>query len=345
MLDSTDSTTETEAEEKEPLSVRGAIEAAIEEHSAPEEPETAPEPVLAETGDEESKPAEEVDAPVTFPASLRADERAQLMTLPKEAQRKVADVLARRESDVVRYLHQKSQEIAQKERNYQSLDAALEPVAQDWKLRGIDPAAKIKTYVEFEQLLERQPERAVAWLADEYAVDLRALMQARASTPQVDPRVKDLESKVNELTQTLTSREQAQKNAESQKLVQQMQSWATAADHNGQLLRPYAVEMLGQIASQADAIMDANPGASVEAALNHAYEQLLWANPQTRQVLLSQQVEAEKRKLQESQKARVQAARNRAVSVAGTSVATNGNSNTQKRSIRETIEAAMRGEI
>lgn len=325
-------------------SLRATIEAAAEEHFSADEKPAAPEPVSAEQGEAQEQPEDE-SPPVTFPASLRADEREEFLRLPKEAQRKVADLLSRRESDLVRHLHQKTQELAQKERVYQSLTSALEPVSQEWKLRGIDPAKKIQTYVEFESLLEREPDRAVAWLADEYAVDLRALVAKKsASAAQVDPRVKDLEAKVNELTGQITSQQVAATEAENQRLVATMHSWASQTDASGKPMRPFASDLLGSIANVADGIIEASPGVSVHEALDKAYEQVLWANPQTRQVLLQQQIEAVKQQHQKTKTDRVAAAKSKAVSVTGSSVS-NGHVNQPKRSIRETIEAAMRGEI
>ncbi len=129
-----------------------------------------------------------------------------------------------------------------------------------------------------------------AQVAQQYGVDLRAFApqigqppgQMPAPQPAADPRVDQL---IGQLNQERQQRAQFEQSA----LEGTVTNWMSAADPQGQPLRPYLGDVMNEMNALVPQIRQANPSLNHEQVLQQAYETATWGNPEIRQLLLQAQ--------------------------------------------------------
>lgn len=161
-----------------------------------------------------------------------------------------------------------------------------------------------------------QKQQAIASIAQEYGVDLRALVQPGAEgAPQPAPPPPG-DPRVDQIYQYLTQQEQQRAQAEAREREMAVSNWANAKDAAGNPLRPYVDDVASEMSAYMPLIRQAKPGASHADILQEAYEQACWANPEVRQLLLrEQQTAAEAKRLADSQQRVAEAKRAASVNV------------------------------
>jgi len=143
----------------------------------------------------------------------------------------------------------------------------------------------------------QQKLQTIAGIARQFNIDLAPLLQpqvgadgkpvAAPTQPQVlqDPRVDQLLTMMNQ-------REQAS-------LEGTVTNWMNEADAQGNPVRPYLGDVMGQMGALVPQIRQANPSLAHEQVLQQAYEQAIWGNPEIRPLLMNRQAqgasEAERR--------------------------------------------------
>lgn len=114
--------------------------------------------------------------------------------------------------------NKKSQELGdwkQHRNQYNQYQQAIQPVLNDWRMAGIDPAIKVAQYVSYEQALKQDPTGTLLKLAAENGVNLE---EAFAEQPYIDPTVRTLQQQNSQLQQ------------QQQQQSQQFQQWQQAQD-------------------------------------------------------------------------------------------------------------------
>lgn len=235
-------------------------------------------------------------AGVNPPAGWSAAAKAMWAQLPPAVQAAVS----RRESEVSQGFQQ-----------YEGLGRVLAPMQQALQMRGVTPAAYVQQLIQAESLLANPATRAQAfdYLFRTYGYQPQAQHQTHATDPaqagQVDPTQAALYQQVQNLTNGFNSII-AQRQAEERQIIGEIQQRAStdvAAFRNDAKNEFFDIvqDDIRRIYETAAATQQPMQ------PLAQVYEQAVWANPQTRPVLLAR--EAQKRETA-TQQAASQAAAN-----------------------------------
>lgn len=182
----------------------------------------------------------------------------------------------------------------------------------------------------------KDPMGFIQWFAQNNRIDLSGLVSpAQQQQPAVDPQLQQLLSpvlnKITSLEQTIQQRQQYEAQ-QSQAQVQQELN-AFLSDHQNY---PYAQDVRRQMG----VLMDAAAQEGRTLTLKEAYDQAVWANPQTRSQLLAQQAQQSTQQLQAAAQQKRQLSSGIA-GAPGTAQPLNGITN-PKATVRDDVIAAMR---
>jgi hypothetical protein len=326
-----------EQAEAEP-SLRETLEAAVEEH--PFEGETPTTEVKTEVSAPESKP-QEVKPPVApvqegkpvqgkpvapgapqelkAPAQWKPDVREHWNKLPRAVQEEIT----RRESDSLRLIGS----VGPKIRVADEVASELSPFVSRLQENGVPPMAFVKDlFTTVKSLAGGDPvtkAEVVANIVQSYNVDLRALDQALTRRVSAPPEVHQARQMMARM-----SHQQAYQQAS-----QEEQSMAAA----GQAIAEFGADPRHEFLSDVrDMMADLVESGKVD-NLEDAYTAAVWANPNTRRILLQREAQS-----------RVQGKTNRAAAARRASSAVHGSPATMgaaqmngSMSLRESIEHAF----
>lgn len=343
-----------EAPEQEPTlreTIESAVDASEAEQSAqpgsppagqpaPAAPVVAPTVPTAPTGPEGAKPAAAPGTPAAAagtpsgaqaasvelkaPNQWKPHVREKWNTLPREVQEEVL----RRESDNLRLIGS----VGQKIRMADEIGQHLAPFAERLQETGASPQAFMAdVFSTVKSLSSGTPqERAevVANIVQSYGIDLRMLdsvLAQRLSAPPPDPRVIEAQRRAMAAESQLTRHN----------MVREQQVQQTAATTLTSFAADPKNEFFGDVRELMADLIESGRATSLE----DAYAASVWANPDTRKILL--QREAEQRAAQKQQRAA--GARLASSSVHGTPRGSGAGAplGSPNMSLRETIAAAM----
>lgn len=122
----------------------------------------------------------------------------------------------------------------------------------------------------------------------------KALGNAQPSQPTQpqsfnDPRVDQLVAKLEEQERARQADEVRRRDEESRVSNAATERFLTAKDDKGQALYPFVDNVLDDMSARVGILRGQNPSIGHEEILKQAYEASVWANPETRAVLMSQQ--------------------------------------------------------
>lgn len=279
-----------------------------------------PEPQTTEAGKEQAAtPA------IRPPASWDAAAKAQFASLPQWA----IDQITKRESDVDKGFAQHQS----KAERFNALEQLLAPRRERFALAGINETQAVQALFAAQDMLERSPVEAIAYLARQYGVDL-----ARYANPQggqqpqqqLSPQFAQMANRLN----TLEAQAAQQQQASQQAKYAQIQADIAAVRNDPKNLYFDNVErhMAALITSgQATSIQD-------------AYDKAVWADPQIRSLLMKAQQDEADKAAKEAASAKARAARHASGSVTGSP--TPGSSPAQQSgsvgSVGDDLRAAFR---
>lgn len=268
--------------------------------AAPES--TAPAPVEAaeeqvnETPDQgttkEAEPA--IAQPVEPPSRWSAEDKAAFAALSPEAQK----LVLKRESDVEKHLTQKSQEFADKSKPYESLEQVIAPRRQAWAMNGMTEAQAINQLFALSDFASRTPEQFMQWFAQQNGIDLSKAGGNEGEQHYVDPAIAAMQQKLNAI-------EQHTQNLENQRFQTAIEQFKAEPGH----------EHFDDVREHMAALLESRKAKDMK----DAYDQAVWANPETRgKLLAAKESEAEAKRLADAKEAAAKAKK-----AAGTRV--NGN--------------------
>lgn len=128
-----------------------------------------------ETPATEAKPAEQPG--LEPPAAWSAAAKAAWATVPRDLQEEVL----KRERDVAQGFEAKAKDA----KRYEPLEQVIAPMRAKWQMRGMSEAQAIGSLIGAAELLENDPQRGFALLAQQFGVNLATLAQQPAA--QIDP--------------------------------------------------------------------------------------------------------------------------------------------------------------
>lgn len=305
------------------------IEPAEGESSVADDIRSAMNELSAEPEDTLSEPIEEVAEEevevIEPPQHWSEQDKALFKGAPPDVQRWMLDRHKSMEADHTR----KTQEIADFKREYGAVREILTPFQEQMQSLNLSSSDVIQRWAQAEQYLQTSPAEAIAWLAENYGVDLSQLGQQSAKPG--DPRYTALEQKLAALESNLTQRQQAEQKQKQQTILSQIQEFAGEKDGD-QLKHPHFEAVMQDMVSLANAERSAGRAPD----LAKLYETAIWANPTVREQLLADQRKASEQQALEAAKKKAAAARKAGSSITG---APSGGSAPASRTLREELEA------
>lgn len=217
---------------------------------------------------ETATPEKPSTAPTEMPTSWSADAKAEWSKLSPAVQQAVL----KREAEI----NEGGRRWSEEKRTY---DDMLAPVRQQAQRAGVDEREGLNRLLAANDYLERDPQNAIRWLAKAYGVDLNAPQGEPNPQPQptADPRI-------TQLHQTVTS---LQQEAHARKLADANSAIATVSKD-----KPHWAEVEADLPRFLTIVNQTKPTASHADKLQEAYDMAVWANPATREKLLSAQTAA-----------------------------------------------------
>ena len=321
-------------------SFEGEAEAEAPEAEAdtlPEPPEQQPEADEADdepdeaTDDEaEDEPAEaaELEA-LPAPNHWPKDFAAKFEALDAPAQHMFMERYKDLEGDYTK----KTQAIAKYKKRQDAFDEIMQPFKGDFERAGMDDVGAVRQLLAAHDYLRKDPQNAIAWLANQYGVDTSAIGNDPAAEDEfADPLVKQLQQQVAQLTgfiQNQQTQQQSHEQASTQSFIDQ---FAAETDASGNPAHPHfetVRSVMGSLISSGNAT-----------DLKSAYDMAVYANPELRQAELERvaakqsQAKVKTEAVQKAKKAQRSKVRGSATPAAQALPA--------NASIRDTINASIR---
>lgn len=296
------------------------------EETPQEGAETTSEDVKAtETTETPKEPQEAAEQALEAPQHWPANDRELFGKQPKEVQTWLLNRHKAMEADYTR----KTQEVAPMRRLKEGLDEVFAPFREKMALDGIDEMGAIKQLVAAHTYLQRSPQEAIGWLAQQYGIDLNQVVQG-AGEETLPPQFAKLQESVQRqeriIQETLQRQEKEQLNAN----LSQVEQFADQKDAQGKPLHPHFDDVAQDVAKMLKAGIAEN--------LQDAYDRAVYANPQVRQKVLAAQ-EAERRVKDEAERKKKAAeAKQAGFDVKGEGAA--GAVSAESQSLRASLEKA-----
>jgi len=196
----------------------------------------------------------------------------------------------------------------------------IEPLEQRFQLQGVDPRAGLQQMVAVSDYLQRDPDQAMMWLAQQfkprdvkafvqnlaqqYGVDLGGIAQ---SQPWVDPaiegRIKPLEEANRFLVEQRQREYQYQQQVAQNQIVGAIRAFRDTVDDQGNPKYPHYEQLensMTAILSSGGAVL---PDGRRSLELHDLYEAALWLNPKLREeAIKSRASQADHNAVQEAQR-------------------------------------------
>lgn len=260
--------------------------------------------------------AEPAKPPRQFPKTWKPALQDKFNTLDDE----IYEEISRRESDMFKGLEQ----YQAKARRADEFERALQPFMATISSMGIAPEQAIQGLLASDHRLRYsnplEKRAAILKMAQDYGIDLN---EAAQGMPQIDPQYAALQQNYSRLENQLQTMLRQQQMMEQQSLQKQIQEFASKNPHFEAVKEDMAALLQAGRASD----------------LQEAYDRAVWANPDTRKSMQTEQSAAAQAAERERAQKAATAARTAAVSVTGSPIAGASAPNPQDR--RATIAAAM----
>lgn len=244
-----------------------------------------------EEGEEDTSDEEDEDDQGDKASALRPPDRwskedkEQFASLPREAQK----IVLKREADVERHLTKESQAIADLKRHYDSLESILGPRRQELAQYGYqNDAQAIDVLFKHSDFAIRDPAGYVLWFSQHRGVDLAELADRQmqdgyeAHQADADPALTQLSNRVQTLEHSQRQAAESYRMSIEQQARQSVDAFATEKDASGNLLRPHVEAVRPLMATLIE--QSVNDGRPID--LQTAYDQAVWAHPETRALML-----------------------------------------------------------
>jgi hypothetical protein len=264
------------------------------------------------------------------PAGWTAAEKAEWAKLPPVVQAAVS----RRELE----MSTGGQRWSDEKRRY---EAVLSPVAEAARRNGMNTEQGLQALLNAQSFLERDPTAAIKWLAQSHGVNLATLAGQSDDVPSA--QATDIEAIVRQAVQRsvapivapIQQRWQQEEQRQQEMTTQMVVDFAASQGHE------HFGSVEQDIMDLIPPLKERNPTWTPQQVLQEAYDRAVFANPATRQTILTarEQAAEEKRRTEAAQRATK--ARGAAVSVTGSPQGSAGSE--PAATLRDEILRAMTG--
>jgi hypothetical protein len=258
----------------------------------------------------------EFKIPEKWPADVKAELQAIHQVNPQHAQFLVKQYEFMR-GQASQALNRAQQEAQTHLKTYNDL---LAPGRQQRALQGIDDSTYVRNLIAAGDVLDKNPEQGLRWLAQKYGVDLQQLVnpQAGGQQPEIPEWARAVQEKQNAIERFIASQAQHQEVQKVQMAGDWINQFASQKDNAGQALYPHFDDVLDEIIVNVDYQMRNGQQVDVDAAYKRAVRMndSIW--------LKEQAVRSESaRKADEARaKREIEEAKRASVSVSGSSAST-----------------------
>ena len=257
-----------------------ADEPAEAEETLPEPPEADDqaddEPDEADEVDEDEAEEEEAEAPelehMAAPNHWPKDFAGKFEALEPAAQHMFMERYKDLEGDYTR----KTQEIAKYKKRNEAFDEIMQPFKGDFERAGMDEVGAVRQLLAAHDYLRKDPQNAIAWLANQYGVDTNAIGNDPAAEDEfADPQIKALQQQVAQLTGFIQNQQTQQQSHVQQSTQSLIDQFAQETDANGNPKHPHFDRVRG--------VMGSLISSENAKDLATAYEMAVYADPELRQ--------------------------------------------------------------
>lgn len=220
-------------------------------------------------GSEElAKPAEK--QPLEPHSRWSTEDKDAFKALPREAQ----EIVLKRESDVEKLLTQKTQEIAEQRKTYESLESVIAPRRQSLMAEGGEVAV-INNLLQIRDYMRTDPAGCIKWLAEQNGVEPGS---KPVGIETQDPALLAQQKRIDALEQERNQEKQQAEQARIGTVRKEITEFETEKDAGGNLKRPYVNDVRAEMAALFKADLVNN--------LQDAYDRAVYTNPVTRAKIL-----------------------------------------------------------
>lgn len=288
-----------------PSSLREALEQSFAELSAdgatvPESTESGPTDLDAQTATDEVQEAFEEVPPevdtrgddnevIYAPEHWSAEDRETFKGLPSAAQQ----YLLKREKQYEHGIQQKAEEL-------RPLKEAFGPYRDILKMRGVDEATAVRTWVAAQQMLDTDPVNGLTTLIQQFGPEVREALASKFGNREPveedygDPEVQKLRRELSDLKRQNSQSQMQYQQLRQQEALAQVRDFREATDADGKPLHPH----FDEVSDDMRALLSAGTAPD----LKTAYEKAVWALPAYREEFAAkqkQQVTSEQSKARE----------------------------------------------
>ena len=340
--------------DEEPEAVKEEVSEEVEEEVEEEivaESEEEPEEEAKEETKEEPQPEEETQEEEADsediteeretqskrpPSTWSAKGKASFSKLPKHIQ----DEIIKREADIGKGISMYKQAA-----NYgRSIGEAIKPYEAMIRSENSDPIKTVQNLLNTAYRLRsgtpQQRGQLVMQIAQQYGADLSQYSSANAENtekqeiPELQQYLNPLQEKINNLEQVYASQQQATQQQTQQEAVTSIGSFQNQVDEKGNIRNVHFDDVRNDMA---DLIENAERQGR-QLSLEEAYETACWANPQIRNVKLTQ---ANKKRKEEAQKKSKQASKIAQTNLSTKPLAREGVATDVSGDIKDTLEETL----
>ena len=215
------------------------------------------------------------------------------------------------------------------------LDSVVEPIRENLRMAGLQPAAYMQRLVSIGQSMDRDPAGTLKWLASQYRLDANTLGGQMAdeyeADPQLQAQIAPLRQQIAQMSAALNQRQQQEQAQQTAAVSSAITNFQQAKDEKGQARFPYFERVKGQMG----ALLNSDPALAAMAdypkALGISYDRAIRLDD-----------ELWKQTLERERKGASSTVRDQAKSeVAKAKKATGGNVKTRNRPGSERVEPSQ----
>lgn len=253
----------------------------------------------------------EFKIPEKWPAPVREKLAAIHAANPEHAQF-LLDQYNFMRSEAGQALARAQQERAAHLKTYEDL---LSPGRQQRALAGIDDSTYVRNLIAAGDVLDKNPEQGLRWLAQKYGVDLQNLAnpQAGSQQPEIPEWARGVVEKQNAIERFIAQQASQQEKQHVERAVTWVNQFAEQRDANGQPLYPHFDLVIEEMMAVIDYQMRTNQPVDVKAA----YDKAVWMNDSVRHKEQVARSEAARKEAEARQKRELVEAKRAGFSVSG----------------------------
>lgn len=293
----------------------------------PAEVDAPPPPKPADAAPTQAAPAaapqSQATAPAAPPASWSPAAKAQWAALPDAIRAEIA----KREVDFSKGIQQKSLEA----KKYEPLEQVIGPRRDVLAAQYGSVENAIGQLFAISDLAAKDPMEFLGWFAQSRGIDLGRIAGAPAQPGQQADPLSPLQQRVDQLEAFIRAQQHQQTQSQQETLVREVERFSSAPENK------YFSNVESHMLALIPSVKAMNPTASPQDILKSAYDQAVWANPETRAAL--QQEMAQQRQAEMAAKAAQK--RQAAVSISGSPVAGASHAMPGPSNLRAQLEEAF----